>query len=132
MGLRVALAVSVLAAAAGVAVADPAAEAKAHREQGLRRYNTQDYEGAIKEWRQAYVLAPDPDTLFAIGQAQRLMGDCKAAVVTYRTALRDVSGGKQRVEIEQVIKVCEDKLAAEPPKPAEPVTPPEARVEPAQ
>jgi hypothetical protein len=101
------------AATAAIAHADSAGAAAKHMEKGLRLYNTQDYDGAITEWRQAYLLVPSADTLFAIGQAQRLKGDCNAAVLTYRNTMRETTKTEQRAEIQKVIDVCEEKLKAE-------------------
>ncbi|MBP9205393.1 MAG: hypothetical protein KBG28_15590 [Kofleriaceae bacterium] len=108
--------VGVLVTAAGPARADRAskARAKAHLEAGLRLYNTQDFAGAIAAWRQAYVIDGNPQTLFAIGQAQRLSGDCPSALGTYAAVLREKVSATQAEEVRKVVQVCEEALAARP------------------
>ena len=124
-GRNVVLPLAILAVLLGdrQASADPTAEAKVHQERGRRMYTTQDYDGAIAEWRAAYVLEPSPDLLFGIEQAQRLKGDCKSALVTYRNVLKESVSKKQVAEIEKVIAVCEEELAKTAPAPAPPVEP---------
>lgn len=133
---RITLMIAILAVSFGDrADADPtkdAKEAKERQERGRRLYATQDYEGAITEWRAAYVLVPNVDLLFAIGQAQRLKGDCASALVTYKNVLREKVSKKQVDEVEKVIAICEDTIAkakpAEPAKPAPEPTPTPAPV----
>jgi len=117
--------------AAPTAFADIADRAKELIDKGLRLYNTQDYKGAIAAWREAYVLVPSPDTLFGIGQAQRLDGDCTSALVTYRTVLRQDIPREQVGEVQKVIDVCEQTLAAHKAT-TEPVQPKQERPDPVQ
>jgi hypothetical protein len=91
-----------------------------HMERGLRHYNTQEYDLAVEAWRQAYGLDPNPNTLFAIGQAQRLKGDCPAAMETYRTVLRERVSAAQATEVKRVLKMCEEELKKKPPPPPPP------------
>jgi len=116
-GSDIALVALMLGLGTQPAISDPRTEAKAHLDQGLRHYNTGDYKAAIAAWRKAYVLVPQADTLFAIGQAQRLDGDCKTALASYRAVLREQVPAKQAAEVRIVIEVCEKTLREAPPEP---------------
>jgi hypothetical protein len=56
----------------------PHAEAARLFQEGNVLYRQGNYDGAIAKFRAANTLAPDPLTIFAIAQAQRLGGDCHA------------------------------------------------------
>ncbi len=59
-----------------------------HYEKGTVFYNLQDWANALKEYRLSYEIEPKPGTLWAIAQTQRLSGDCRAAILTYRAYAR--------------------------------------------
>jgi hypothetical protein len=68
-------------------------EARRLTRDGLKLFQSQRYDEAIALFRSAYVLLPTPGLLYNLAQAQRLKGDCKAAVATYREfLLRDPHG----------------------------------------
>ena len=77
-----------LAQAAAPAIAAPETEASRRLEQGMRLYDVRRYKEAIELFQQGYALEPDPQFLFALGQAYRLDGDCSAAVQAFRAYLR--------------------------------------------
>jgi hypothetical protein len=66
--------------------------------------------------------------LYALGQAQRMKGDCRAAVASYRAYLRTSPPERAAAPARQNLERCERELAA-PPPPTTP--PPPAVVEPA-
>lgn len=66
----------------------PSEKAAPYLERGLRFYNTQKYAEALGELRAGYQIDPHPDFLYAIGQAERLSGNCKDAALAYRAYLR--------------------------------------------
>jgi hypothetical protein len=80
--------------------------AKEHFDRGMISYNLQDWPSALRELRAAYAADPQPSFLFTIGQAQRLSGDCEAAILTYRSYLRGASPGG-RAAAEGLIRQCE-------------------------
>ncbi len=65
---------------------DPKAEA--HLRRGAAHYAAKEYEAAITEFRQGYAIEPTREFLFAWAQAERLRGNCRAAVPLYRKVLR--------------------------------------------
>ena len=82
------LLVLLLALASAPALAD---EASDHADRATRAYNLQDWNTALAEYRKAYQLDPKPETLWAIAQTQRLSGDCRSAVLTYKAYIRGAS-----------------------------------------
>jgi hypothetical protein len=51
---------------------------------GQAAYDRGDYALAIDRWQVAYQLSKEPALLYNIAQAQRLAGDCKRAVSSYK------------------------------------------------
>jgi hypothetical protein len=99
----------VLGFALAASVARAEESAKAHLDKGMIFYNLQDWPSAIREFKAAYSADPQPGTLFTIAQAQRLSGDCEAAIFSYRTFLRTASG-TQSAAAEGLIHQCEATL----------------------
>src|SRR5262249_39354314 len=121
VSLRVALVVIAVVAFAGSAYAQSdatPAEARRHFEQGLRLYNVQSYEEAIVEFKAGYQIDPRPEFLYALGQAQRMNHQCKAAIVSYEAFLRTAPAAKQEEAARGQIDVCRTELAAPPATPA--------------
>lgn len=85
--------------------------AKAHLEQGLRYFNTKDYDKAILEFKTAYQIDPQADFLYAMGQAERLGGKCREAIRTYESFLRENPPERQAGSARQNIERCEAELA---------------------
>jgi hypothetical protein len=116
--------------AAGVAVAQPSKpnpDAEQHHRRGLAllRDEPKDFAAAAAEFAAAYEIDPRPRYLFNLALAQRLGGECRKAIDTYRAYLDthppETYAGDARIGIER----CEQALAAAPPKPApEPAAPP--------
>jgi tetratricopeptide (TPR) repeat protein len=122
---RVLLCVSLLVAGAG------RAEAGDHTARRLRRaalaaYEAGDYAAAARDFRASYDLDPDPELLYAIGQALRLSGDCAGAVEAYSDFLIRLPDDAQASAAREKIQTCEailappaaGKTAARPPRPA--------------
>ena len=118
--------------AIGAAHADPTTDkARALYDEGLRHYNVAEYPEAIAAWKQAYLIAKKPLLLFNIGQAYRLSGDCAQALTFYDSYIRDEPSIANQDELDQAVAQCKEaqaKAAAQ--KPAEPVEPKPAPVEP--
>ena len=95
--------------APALALAD---DAQDHVDRATRAYNVQDWTGALREYRQAYELDPKPETLWSIAQTQRLSGDCRGAILTYRAYIRGASSAGANAA-ENWIKQCEAALEAQ-------------------
>jgi tetratricopeptide (TPR) repeat protein len=110
---------------ASAAFASPAGELL---ERGLRSYAVGRYDEAIAAFARGYELEARPDFLYALGQAQRMKGDCRAAVASYRAYLRTSPPARGAVPARQNLDRCEHELANEP---APTVTPPSVAPPPA-
>jgi len=115
------------------AFADDAAD---HLAKATRLYDLQEWSQALDEYKAAYMLEPKPATLWAIAQTQRLSGDCRSAILSYKAYMRGSStvGANAAMEF---ITTCQADLDAqrkaveatthEPEKPApDPAQPPVA------
>jgi len=109
-----AIAISITHAHAQPASVD--AEAEAHRERGVKLLteSPKDYTAAAREFAAAYKLKADPKYLFNLALAQRLGGNCREAIDTYKRYLAtdppSVNANNARIGIER----CEETLAAQP------------------
>jgi hypothetical protein len=99
-------------------------EAAAHLERGVRLYETQAYSEAIVEFRAGYLVDPQPVFLYNIAQAERLRGNCKEAVLAYRTYLRTEPLEERRAVVESHIRTCVAMLSRPPERPAPPAAAP--------
>ena len=81
--MRVAL-ISLLMVAALKSPAAAAPTAEELYAQGQEAYDHADYAAAIDRWSAAYDISGERGLLFNLAQAQRLSGDCKNALATYR------------------------------------------------
>ena len=116
----------------------PEGDAKQLTEQGLAHYNVGEYDKAIDEFKRAYLISKTPALLFNIAQAQRLKGDCKEALQSYKAYLRaDPSANRQKIEarIAEMEKCVKEKPEAPPPQTQTPpptTTPTEPPTQPVQ
>jgi tetratricopeptide (TPR) repeat protein len=74
-----------MALVSGAARADP--PRVDHYEMGKRLFLARRYAEALEEFRRALAIAPRPEVLYSMAQAQRMLGDCPGAVETYRAFL---------------------------------------------
>ncbi|RMH44069.1 MAG: hypothetical protein D6689_03340 [Deltaproteobacteria bacterium] len=81
--------------------------ARAHLDRGLEHYRARDYEAAIREFRAGYAIDPRPELMFAIGQAERLSGDCASAIRAYREFLATDPPEPQAKAASAAIERCE-------------------------
>ena len=129
------LALLVTLALARAAVAAPAAAELLER--GLRSYAVGRYDEAIAAFQRGYELEPRADFLYALGQAERMKGDCRAAVASYRAYLRTSPPERAAAPARQNLERCERELASAPPSPPlpavepQPATPPSVAAVPA-
>ncbi len=91
---------------------DAKAKAKEHADAAGKLYAVQQYDQAAEEWRQAYLLDPDPNYLYATAQAQRLGGDCVKALLSYRAYLRTNPADESKATAN--IERCEQYLKEHP------------------
>lgn len=103
---------SFLLASSLVAYADrkisPAA--KVELERGEARFRDKDYAGAIAAFDAGYALDPQPIFLYDKAQAQRLSGDCKAAIATYKQFLDTGPPAHEATRAHKNIANCEATL----------------------
>ncbi len=101
-----------VAAALSIPATVHADEAQEHTDKALRAYNVQDWPTALAEYKKAYEADPKPDTLWAIAQTQRLSGDCRSAILTYRAFARTASANGATAA-DNFITQCEAAIAAQ-------------------
>lgn len=89
---------------------------------GQEAYNRADYAAAIENWRAAYDLSQESGFLFNLAQAQRLKGDCKDALSTYRNFIVKYPTADQRQLAEELERELETECGDKP-KITDPGTP---------
>lgn len=82
-----------------------------HFEKAQKRFDEEDYAGAIPELKAAYAIEPNPMLLYAWAQAERLDGDCQRAIELYERFLEKEPAQGQRQLAEANIADCEAELA---------------------
>jgi hypothetical protein len=109
LALAIATAIS---SAAGAAQAEAPSDAGApsHEKRAQVAYALQDFPTAIREFEAAFQNEQKPDFLWGIAQAQRLSGDCKAALNTYKSYRRSEISAEQSSAADSHIQHCEQAL----------------------
>lgn len=103
---------------------DAAAAAKLHRDAGALFFQRGSYAEAIEQFEKARSLAPVPEDLFNIGQAERLRGNCPAALRAYAEYLQGNPEPARREATEINVARCEAELGrADQPQPETIVSP---------
>lgn len=97
-------------------------------ERGEQLFRAKDYAAAIAAFEAGYALDPQSIFLYDKAQAQRLSGDCAAAIETYKAFLATRPPEHEAIRARKNIANCEATL---PPSPATPPAPPVPVVEPA-
>ncbi|HUS65260.1 MAG TPA: hypothetical protein VMZ28_11985 [Kofleriaceae bacterium] len=143
MSARVGIAASavVLAFAAAPVAAQPsrspAERARAEKiyKEGLRHYNVGEYAQAIARFKESYLISAAPLLLFNIGQAYRLAGNCKQAILSYNAYLRESTDEAIRAQVDAAIEKCRATVAEEDtqpqPEPPASADPPASSAQPA-
>lgn len=99
------LAVALLATAVvSIAHAEPDPDATARLKAGHAHFGDGRYAEALVDYQASYKLDPDPDTLFAIAQAERKLGRCHLALPHYREYLASRSDFPE--EVKALIAEC--------------------------
>lgn len=80
-------------------------------EEGEKRYNLQEYDKALELYKEAYLLAPEPELLFNIGQCYRQLEKYEEALKSYQTFLRLLApDDPRRPAIDKLIGEVKDLL----------------------
>ena len=116
-------------------------DARTHYDRGLKLYQRHAYDDAIAELRAGLAIDPQPEILYALGQAERRRGHCDRAVEYYQSCLALVKDPAAIAAVKVQIERCNvqqgdtkeeaelpgpDPFAPSAPQPAR--TPPSARV----
>jgi tetratricopeptide (TPR) repeat protein len=113
---------------AGAGGAGAATGAKALFESGTSHYNLNEFDEALRDFKEAYRIRPDPVFLFNIAQCYRQLGDPKAAASFYRSYRRELPNAPNRAEVDRLIDEmdrAQPTVKVSPPSvPAEPASPP--------
>lgn len=100
-------------------------QARAQFDRGRRAFEARDYASAAAAFREGYRIDAHPDFLYTLGQAERLGGNCRAAIEAYRTFLESKPPPAEAQRTEANIRRCQEVTAKEPaPAAPPPPTPP--------
>jgi tetratricopeptide (TPR) repeat protein len=111
IGRHLACLILVLAGAPTVAIADKADEAKAHVSSATRAHKQGNFEEARSELEAAYALDPRPDLLYALGQVNAKLGECREATSYFKRFVATQNDPQVAKVVDLAIAAC---------KPAEP------------
>lgn len=95
---------------------DPQETARRLYDEGIKHYNVAEYDKAIANFRQAYLLTNASELLFDIAQSYRLRGpgNCRVALPFYRNFLRVEPKTPRRASVEAAIADMERCAQNEP------------------
>jgi tetratricopeptide (TPR) repeat protein len=79
-------------------------------EKGKTAFRLGDYDGAIREWTEAYKLKNDPVFLYNIAQAYREKKDFEKAISFYSNYLKESPNAANRATVEERIQEMKDSL----------------------
>jgi tetratricopeptide (TPR) repeat protein len=110
------------------------AEARVHYERGLKLYEHGRYDQAIDELRAGLALDPQPELLYALGQAERKSGHCERALEHYQACMALLKNATAVAAVRVQIERCRLEQKEAPPvaprAPAEAPPPPSTVVSP--
>jgi tetratricopeptide (TPR) repeat protein len=119
MSLRAAAVVAVVVvlavalAGAAPARADETAEAKSYYISGTRHFDLSEYAEALRDFKEAYRIKPDPVFLYNIAQCHRILKHNDEALSFYRSFLRRAPETPHRREVEAKIAALEEAIATQ-------------------
>lgn len=90
--------------------ADPA---KAKLEEGMKLFSEKRYDEAIVVLRQGYAISNKPEFLYAMGQVERIRGNCQGAMLLYRSFLDSKPPASQADAAALQIERCEKLVKAQ-------------------
>jgi tetratricopeptide (TPR) repeat protein len=134
--VRLSLVVISLALAAvvssGPALADDDNTAKAKQlfNEAEQHFANGDFAEASKLYQEAYKLKPLNGFLLNIGQCYRGLGQYEKAIEHYKRYIEGSQNELRKADARRLIKVCEEELAKQPPKPAPEEQPPQPEEKP--
>jgi tetratricopeptide (TPR) repeat protein len=116
------VAAGVIAAAGIGAAATPEQTARARDSflKGQAHFHLEEYDEALKSFRDAYRFAPDPVLLFNMAQCHAKLGQTDEALRFYRSYLRRAPQAGNRGEVEKRIVELEREAASAPRAPGPP------------
>jgi tetratricopeptide (TPR) repeat protein len=89
------------------------ARAKALYQRAERYFFIGEFKRALGLYNEAFKIKPLPGFLFNIGQCQRKLGDCEHAIFNFKQYLLHQPDAPNRGVVEQLIALCEAKLASD-------------------
>jgi tetratricopeptide (TPR) repeat protein len=92
-------------------------DAKRLFDEGTALYDRGAYDAAIERFREAHRVWPDPLVIFAVAQAQRLKGDCPAAIESYERFIKTAESSPVRTEADQYVSELKRKCPTTEPAP---------------
>ena len=113
------LAAAQVVLATGIASADTNKKALGRQlfELGIEEYKAKQYDAAAASMGKAYALDPQPDTLYALAQSQRLANNCKDAIVNYQKLLDTTKDDSTVTTVKASLALCQEIESGQ--KPAE-------------
>lgn len=90
------------------------AQARALFEEGMRRLEAEDWEGAVEAFEASYELRPNANVLYNLANGQRLLFDYPAAIASFRRYLAmegDRVSAERRAEIDRFLEEMLSKVA---------------------
>lgn len=75
-----------------------------------RHFEAKEWDQAVEALMEAYAIDPDPAFLYARAQAERMRGNCRAAIALYERFLASNPTAQQRNDTERHIRLCEEML----------------------
>jgi tetratricopeptide (TPR) repeat protein len=103
-----------LVAAAQPARTPPSELARAQADAARRHFDAKEYDKAAAALRAALRFDPKPSFMYALGQAQRMGGDCAAAIQSYEQFLGTAPPARQAEAARENIARCVAELKARP------------------
>ena len=99
------------------------ADAKQRYAAASRLYDLAEYDGALREFKEAYRAVDDPAFLFNIAQCHRKLGHAQDAITFYKNYLRRAPHAANKAEVERRISELERAPASAAPPADEPTAP---------
>jgi tetratricopeptide (TPR) repeat protein len=103
------LAAAQVVLATGIASADTNKKALGRQlfELGIEEYKAKQYDAAVASMGKAYALDPQPDTLYALAQSQRLANNCKDAITNYQKLLDTTKDESTLSTVKASLALCQ-------------------------
>ncbi len=108
--MRSLVGLALLLVACGSAPPPKVKTAKEFYVDGKLQYEVEQYQAALDDWENAYLLHPDPALLFDIGQANRKLGNLERALENFRDYLSALPLSMNRPAVEKAITELEKTL----------------------